>query len=411
MQAEIITIGDELLIGQTIDTNSAWMGSKLNEVGVDVRQIRSVADRPEAIVYALDRLLPDTRLVLLTGGLGPTKDDLTKYTLNNYFGGELVFNEEAYANIERIFREIGRDLSKLNRNQALLPSVCEVLINKVGTASGMKFERNGVVYISMPGVPYEMKGLMHEYVFPWVKAQMENFRIHHRTVLTQGVPESVLSNRLEKFEAELPATVKLAYLPSPGLVKLRLTTRGADPDLEKIINAQAAKMKEILGDVIFGENADSLEEIIGHLLVKRGESLSTAESCTGGYIAHRITSIPGSSRYYLGSVIAYDNRLKREQLGVDEELLKKHGAVSEAVVSAMAEGARKNLGSEWALATSGIAGPDGGSPEKPVGTVWIACSGPDGTQAQLFQFGTNRERTIKKTALMAMDILRRRLIS
>lgn len=411
MQAEIITVGDELLIGQTIDTNSAWMGSKLNEVGVDVRQVRSISDDASDIQNALNSVLPDTRLVLITGGLGPTKDDITKHTLTNYFGGELVFKEEVFEHITELFRQYGRDLSRLNRDQALLPSNCEVLKNRLGTASGMKFTRNGVVFISMPGVPYEMKGLMRDHVLPWLEKELANQRIIHRTLLTQGVPESLLAQQLEDFENQLPSHIKLAYLPSPGLVKLRLTSKMQHPEVEAEVDAQLATMRTILGAVVFGENTDTLEGILGKMLVEKGQTISTAESCTGGYLAHRFTAVPGSSAYFMGSVVAYDNAVKTNVLGVSAELIRQHGAVSEAVVCAMAQGARQLLGTTWALATSGIAGPDGGSAEKPVGTVWIALAGEAGVQAQVFRFGSDRERNIRKSALMALDILRQELIS
>lgn len=410
MQAEIITIGDEILIGQTVDTNSAWMGQHLNEVGVEVHRIVSVRDTEEAIVEALNNLHASTRLVLITGGLGPTKDDLTKHTLTRYFGGELVFNEAIFAHIQALFRQIGRDISHLNRDQAYLPDNCELLRNDVGTASGMKFSRDGQFFISMPGVPYEMKFLMRTHILPWISNSLMDQDIVHRTFLTQGIPESVLAHQIADWEAALPAPLKLAYLPSPGIVKLRLSARGKKEALLPLLDDQEQQLRNLLGNSIYGTGASSLQEVVGQMLVEKRLTVGTAESCTGGYIAHLMTSVAGSSRYFKGSIVSYDNAIKVGQLGVSSHDLTVHGAVSEAVVTQMAEGGRLALQTDYCIAVSGIAGPDGGSEEKPVGTVWIAVASADKTVAVKHRFGQHRERNIKRSALMALDMLRHDLM-
>lgn len=411
MQAEIITIGDEILIGQIIDTNSAWMGQQLNLIGFDVTRISSISDDKRAIVNALDNLYPATKLVFITGGLGPTKDDLTKNTLCDYFGMQLTFREEVYAHILELFKSLGRIPAAVNREQALLPDGCRVLNNNVGTAPGMLFVQNDRYIISMPGVPYEMKHIMQNHVLPIIAKELLRQYIVHRTVLTVGVPESELSERLENFESQLPQGIKLAYLPRPGMVRLRLTAKGNDEaSVLQLISNQEIILKETLGKVVYGIESDSLEKVIGDLLKMREESIATAESCTGGYIAHLLTSIAGSSAYYFGSVVAYDNSIKVKELGVAQATLNEFGAVSEQIVKQMAEGARAKMATTWALATSGIAGPDGGTEDKPVGTVWIALAGPAGTIAQKFQFGNDRMRNIKKSAFAALDMLRSALI-
>ncbi|KAB2809962.1 competence/damage-inducible protein A [Phaeocystidibacter luteus] len=411
MQAEIITIGDEILIGQTVDTNSAWLGQRLNEVGVDVAQVRSVRDTPEAIVGALNALHEGTELVFLTGGLGPTKDDLTKHTLNDYFGGELEYHPEIYDHIVELFRSRGREPNAMNRGQAEIPNVSIPMHNPYGTASGMLFERNGIHYLSMPGVPYEMKGIMKESFLPWF---MENFKIDpivHKTILTAGVPESELAATLEDWENNLPAGLSLAYLPSAGMVKLRLTARKGNPDENTaMMEERFAEARELLGDCVYGEGVSTLEEVIGKMMTEMGVTVSTAESCTGGSIGSMLTSIPGSSAYFLGGIIAYANDVKVKTLGVNEADILMHGAVSEQVITQMARGAAKRMKSDYAIATSGIAGPDGGTDEKPVGTVWIAVHGPSGTKAEKFQFGHNRSRNIRRSVLMGMDMLRKELL-
>ncbi len=411
MQAEIITIGDEILIGQTIDTNSAWMGSKLNDFGVDVHQVRSIRDTPEAIVQAIDSIHENTKLVLMTGGLGPTKDDLTKHTLNDYFGGKLIYHPEVFEHIIALFAKFDRVPNEMNRGQAELPDVCTPIENPHGTASGMRFEKNGVYFISMPGVPYEMKGIMTTGVLPWVKEAFDLPPIVHHTLLTQGVPESELAQTLVEWESRLPHHLSLAYLPSAGAVKLRLTSKSGDSDANRALMRELfEEARELIGDAVYGEGSQNMEEVVGALLTRNNATVATAESCTGGSIGSILTSIPGSSAYFMGGIISYSNESKVRLLGVNEADILLHGAVSEQVVTQMARGAAKRLRTDFAIATSGIAGPDGGTDEKPVGTVWIAVHSPRGTTAQKFQFGNNRGRNIRKSVLMGLDLLRRSVL-
>ncbi len=410
MQAEIITIGDELLIGQVIDTNSAWMAEQLNLIGVRVHQITSISDDREHILNTLADAEKRADIILVTGGLGPTKDDITKTTLCEYFDTELVFNETAYENIKALFKLRGFEVTELNRKQAEVPANCTPLPNTNGTAPGMWFERNGKIFVSMPGVPFEMKPMMTNEVLPRLSRQLMSQFIVHKTVLTQGVGESFLARVIEKWEDGLPENIKLAYLPQPGIVRLRLTAIGKEKSaLEKQLKKEISALREIIPDLIFGYNDDTLEQVVGTLLRERSKTLSTAESCTGGYLAHLITSVSGSSDYYTGSVISYANEVKTDELGVSAVSLERSGAVSKEVVTQMAEGVRKKLKTDFALATSGIAGPTGGTTEKPVGTTWIALATPDKVVAQKFLFGEHRGRNIRKAALAALNMLRMEL--
>lgn len=408
MQAEIIAIGDEILIGQTIDTNSAFIASQLNLQGIKVHQKKVIADTAEAIVSALEDVHKDTRYVFMTGGLGPTKDDITKKTLLDYFGGEMVFEEAIYEHIKKLFASFNREPKEVHRQQALVPSSCSPILNETGTAPGMRFERNGCFFFSTPGVPYETEHLVGDKIVPWIlETQMEG-KLYHKTLITQGRGESDLAEILKDWEEALPQELKLAYLPSPGLVRLRLSGNApSKAESKKLVEEGVEVMHELLGDLIFGEDANSLEEILGKSLLQRNRTMATAESCTGGYLGHLITSIAGSSAYYLGGVVAYSNALKESLLGVDPEQIKAHGAVSEAVALEMARGIRKKTGSDFGVATTGVAGPGGGSPEKPVGTVWIAVSGPQGEKARCYHFGNHRQRNIRRSALMALDRLRK----
>ncbi len=410
MQAEIIAIGDEILIGQTVDTNSTFIATHLNLNGIKVRQKRVIADEADAITQALDHIHSDTRLVFMTGGLGPTKDDITKKTLARYFGGEMVFHPEIFENIKRLFASFNRVPSEANRGQAYLPSSCEPIVNEVGTASGMHFERNGVHYFSTPGVPYETEHLVKDKIMPWVLEKLQKGKVVHRTILTQGVPESELAERIKDWEDALPMSVRLAYLPSPGIVRLRLSSYDDDPDAaRKLIDHQIEALREILGEIVFGREAQTLEEVVGLTLKEGGYTLSMAESCTGGYIAHLITSVAGSSAYFQGGVVSYANYIKEQQLGVSAISLEKHGAVSKEVVEQMALGVKERFQTDFSIATSGVAGPGGGSDEKPVGTIWIAIASPEGVKSKQFRFGNHRKRNIHKTALMALDLLRREI--
>jgi nicotinamide-nucleotide amidase len=412
MKAEIITIGDELLIGQTIDTNSAWMASELNKIGVEVSQITSISDKKEHIIETLDKTIGKTRLILITGGLGPTSDDITKPALCEYFNTKLIFNENVFHEIEEMFRRRNIPMNDKNRRQAEVPENCIVLINKCGTAPGMRFEKDGTLIFSMAGVPYEMRHIMTEYVLPELSKRVRDVSIIHRNIMVYGVSESSLAELLAGFESELPSLIKLAYLPSFGVIKLRFTGKSKNSeDLSKIIEHHVNKLYRIIPEYIYGEDEMTFEEVVGNLLVNKKMTLCTAESCTGGNIARLITGIPGSSSFFKGSVIAYDNSVKMQMLGVQSETILKFGAVSEQTVSEMASGARIRLNTDYAIATSGIAGPDGGSAEKPVGTVWIAVSSINETLAKKFVFGNDRIVNINRFSIAALDMLRRQIIN
>ena len=411
MLTEIITIGDELLIGQVVDTNSAWMAQRLNEIGIKVKQISSVSDDESHILKALHEASMRADIILITGGLGPTKDDITKKTLCKYFKTGLKFDEESFKIIESIFISRGRQVTPINRLQAEVPENCTVLHNYQGTAPGMWFEQNEKIYISMPGVPSEMKGLMEKIVIPKIKERFPLVPIIHKTILTQGIGESYLSDLISSWEDNLPSHIKLAYLPAAGMVRLRITAKGVDEEaLLKEVNAEALKLKALIGEYIYGYENDRLEGLIGRLLRDQKKTISTAESCTGGFIAHKITSIPGSSEYYIGSIVAYANEIKVNELDVDFHIFEKYGAVSEEVVKSMASNVRKKFKTDYSIACSGIAGPDGGTAEKPIGTVWIAVSNPEKTITRKLQLGTNRERVILETAQHALNVLRKMLI-
>ncbi|MDO7873863.1 competence/damage-inducible protein A [Hymenobacter sp. ASUV-10] len=403
---EIMTIGDELLYGQVVDTNSAFMGQELAKIGLRVRQISSVSDRADEIVAALDQARQRAQVVLITGGLGPTKDDLTKHVLARYFGSELVMHEPTLAHVTEFFRKFNRPMLDVNRQQALVPAACEVLFNAVGTAPGMWFEDQGTVFVSMPGVPFEMKKLMLDHVLPRLQSRFELAPIEHVVVMTVGLGESFLAEKIADWENALPANVKLAYLPTLGSVRLRLTgTQDGRPDLRPRMLALLPALREHIGDYIFAEEETSLEAAIGRLLLDKTLTLGTAESCTGGLVAQRITSVAGASAYFLGGVVAYSNGLKTQLLGVREETLAAHGAVSEAAVREMAEGTRARLGVAVAVATSGIAGPGGGTPTKPVGTMWLACATPGGTVTRQINFDRGRDLNVSYTAQSTLALL------
>lgn len=413
MLCEIITIGDELLIGQVVDTNSAWMGTLLNNNGIKVHQITSVSDNREHIIEALTEAAKRADIILITGGLGPTKDDITKSTLCDYFKTELVFNAEAFKDVEYVFKIRGREVTEINRKQAEIPKNSIPLRNKNGTAPGMWFEEKGKIYVSMPGVPYEMKAIMENDVIPRLKKKFDLPVIMHRTVLTQGIGESVLAEKIEAWEDSLAKeNIKLAYLPSPGMVRLRLTTSGKDATvLKQTIERKVKELIPLAENYIYGYENDTLEGLVGKLLLEKHKTLSTAESCTGGYIAHLITSIAGSSEYFKGSVVSYANEVKENVLGVKKETLDKHGAVSQQTVEEMVAGVSSKLNTDYAIAVSGIAGPGGGTPEKPVGLVWIAIKTPTKVFSKQYQFGDNRERNIRVTAITALNLLRKEILA
>jgi competence/damage-inducible protein CinA-like protein len=410
MQAEIITIGDEILIGQVVDTNSAWMAQQLNDVGIRVNQITSVSDNEQHIMNALNEASTRADIIFMTGGLGPTRDDITKSTLCKYFNTKLVFDEKAYAVVEYQFKIRGKEVTPANRKQAELPENCTPVYNKNGTASGMWFELNGKVFISMPGVPYEMKAMMENDIVPLLKKKFKTPFIYHRTVLTQGAGESFLADMIEKWEDNLPAYIRLAYLPSPGAVRLRLTATGDSEKIKEETEDHVKKLKHIIEKYIYGYDDDTLEEIIGKLLREKKQTVSTAESCTGGYVAHLITRVSGSSDYFTGSIVSYANRIKENFLNVDAHVLEEYGAVSEPVVIAMAKNVKEKFKTDYSIAVSGIAGPGGGSAEKPVGTVWIAIATPENVFAKSFRFGNNRLRNIEVSAQTALNMLRRVLM-
>lgn len=407
MNVEIIVIGDELLIGQVTDTNSGWIARELNHIGWEVTEITTVRDRSREITDALNSSFGRVDVVLMTGGLGPTKDDITKQTLCDYFGGKLVFDESVFANVEAIFRRRKLTMNDSTRNQAYVPNMCTVIQNPVGTAPVMWFERNGKVLVSMPGVPTEMKTVMKEAVISRLREYFQDHSsILHRTCLVKDFTESRLSETLSDFEAQLPACIKLAYLPTPGVIRLRLTARGDEESyLQKIIDDEFFKLRTILGSHLFCGSDTTLAGALGSILTERGETLATAESCTGGNIAHEITRIVGSSVYFKGSVVAYSNEVKIRVLNVSSEALSGFGAVSRETVLQMVSGVQRLLSSDCAIATSGIAGPGGGSVEKPVGTVWIAVRYGERSEAECFCFEGDREQVIARATQSALLML------
>ena len=408
MKAEIISIGDEILIGQVINTNAAWIGEALTGIGIQVSRNLTIADVGQDIKSALDECAGRAELVIITGGLGPTRDDITKKALAEYFGSKLVKNEEALKGIRELLGSRGVNMNPLNEEQAMVPDNCTLLPNRFGTASGMWFSKNGTEFISLPGVPYEMKAMITGSVLPRLRDEYTLDTIIHKTILVQGIPESHLADRLSEFEDQLPAKVKLAYLPSPGRVRLRLTAKGKDrQEISDLIDIATKKLiKRIPADNFYGYNDEQLEQVVGELLKKQGATLALAESCTGGNIARMITSVPGCSEYFLGSMVAYSNDIKENVLGVKPDTLMQFGAVSEDVVRQMAEGVLKLYGADYAVATSGIAGPDGGTPEKPVGTTWIAVTSKGKTISKLYHFGEHRGRNIQKASMTGLNMLR-----
>jgi nicotinamide-nucleotide amidase len=406
MLAEIITIGDEILIGQIVDTNSAWMAAKLNEEGISIKQISSVSDNREHILTALAEAATRADIILITGGLGPTKDDITKKTLAEYFNVGLVLNADVLANVESIFKKYNRPLLEVNRKQAEVPENCEVIMNNNGTAPGMWFNDKGKIYVSMPGVPFEMKYMMEEEVIPKLKAVLTLPVIIHKTILTVGEGESFLAEKIADIEDSLPANIKLAYLPKMGQVRLRLSAYGEnEAELTDKIDVFAHKIVERVGINVVAEEDIPLEKVVLNYMADRGLTLTTAESCTGGYISHLITQHAGSSKVFLGGAVSYSYELKESILGVKNETLWQHGAVSRETVKEMVEGALFNFKSDYAVAVTGIAGPGGGTEDKPVGTVWIAVANANKTLMKKFTFGNKRLQNIERTAVAAFFML------
>jgi nicotinamide-nucleotide amidase len=413
--AEVITIGDELLIGQVVDTNSAWIGEQLSGAGIRVKQITSVSDDKAHILAALAEAKNRVDIILITGGLGPTKDDITKHTLCEYFNTTLIPHPEIEEHIRHLFvSRFKREPSEVNLRQADLPANCTPLKNNVGTAAGMWFEQDEKIFISMPGVPYEMKDIVENEALPRLKARFELPVIIHKTFLTQGYGESMIAEMIEAWEDALPKHMKLAYLPSPGAVRLRISAIGDSADaLQQEVEAQGVQLEALLGTKIYGYGKETLESVIGGMLRQRKATLSIAESCTGGNISHHITLVPGSSDYFVGSVVSYDNAVKINQLGVNASDLAfgGAGAVSETVAIQMAEGVKKLLGTDYAISVTGIAGPTSDNTSKPVGLVWIAVAGPEGTKAKEFMLKDIRERFISRATLTALNMLRYYLLA
>lgn len=406
MKATVITIGDEILIGQIVDTNSAWIGQQFNALGVKLHEIISCGDDAAQIISALDRAKSTSQIVVMTGGLGPTKDDITKKTLVEYFNTELELNEEVWEKMKVIFEKRGKQVLEMNRSQAMIPKASTMLPNKLGTAQGMWFDVDGVVFISMPGVPHEMKHLVELQVLPRLKERFRFPNIYHMNVMTAGAGESVVANKLSEFEEQLPKHIKLAYLPNLGVVRLRLTASGNSDTLKEEVEEQKNKMVAALGTLVYTEGEDSLEVVIGKMLSEKNETISCAESCTGGYISHLFTSVAGSSRYFEGSIISYSYDVKEKVLGVKKDTLNKVGAVSEECVTEMLDGLLNLTGSTYGIAVSGIAGPGGATPDKPVGTVWIGVGNKERRVVKRFQFFSSRTENIKVFSNAALNMLR-----
>ncbi|WP_419698152.1 competence/damage-inducible protein A [Mucilaginibacter sp. NFX135] len=406
MLAEIITIGDEILIGQIVDTNSAWMATELNQIGVRVKQISSVSDDREHILKALTEAANRVDIVFITGGLGPTKDDITKKTLAEYFNVELVEDTDTLEHVKGIFARFNRPLLEVNRLQASVPANCKVIFNQNGTAPGMWFYENNVTYISMPGVPFEMMYMMTEQVLPQIKEQFKLPVIIHKTILTVGEGESFLAERIADIEDDLPAHIKLAYLPKLGMVRLRLSAFGEhEADLQEQVDQFAKRIIERIGAVFVIDEDIALEKAILDKMEAQGFTLSVAESCTGGYLSHLFTQHPGSSTVFLGGGVTYAYELKESVLGVKHQTLLDFGAVSEQTVKEMVEGALKNFKSDFAIAITGIAGPDGGTETKPVGIVWIAVANKQKMLIKKYTFGNKRRQNIERSAVAALSML------
>jgi len=412
VRAEIITIGDEILYGQILDTNTQWISLELDKIGIKTVRKSSVGDQKDEIVQIFFEAQKRADIVFITGGLGPTKDDLTKKILADFFECPLAYHSDALQDVTDFFAKRGRELSDINRDQALLPTKCTFIPNKQGTAPAMWFNEQETVWVSMPGVPFEMKAIMETEVLPRITEHFKLPVIVHQLRKVVGIGESYLSDLIQDWELQLPSHLKLAYLPSLGIVKLRLTGFGKDKNqLNADIEAEFEKVMPLIKAYVFGRERDELAAVVGQILVNQNSTLAVAESCTGGYLAHQFTQHAGSSAYFQGGIISYANEVKMKQLGVDELIIRNEGAVSESCVKAMAEGARKYLGTTFALATSGIAGPDGGTEDKPVGTIWIALAHPDGVIARKLTQGGTRIQNIHLSSLTAINLLRRFLLN
>lgn len=409
--AEIITIGDEILYGQTLDTNSHWMSNELDQLGIKVIRKTTIPDLEDQIITAFSEAEQRANIILITGGLGPTNDDLTKPCLAKFFGVEMVMNEDALVDLKELYERAGWELSKLNEAQAIQPEGSLKLTNELGTAPGIWFEKGETIFISMPGVPFEMRGIMEKEVLPKLKSLFVKEKIHHRIIRTGGIAESKLAEILVDWEANLPIHIKLAFLPTLAQVKLRLTASGSDEVLLKTqVQEQVDEAMPLIEKYVYSTENVDLEERVGQLLREQGKTISCAESCTGGYLSHLLTSIPGSSDYFQGSYVAYSYAIKEKALQVDHDILEKQGAVSEEVVIQMAENVRKVFGTSIGVSLSGIAGPGGATEDKPVGTVWIAYSDEEKTVARKFIFAKDRKLNIQLSAIVALNIVRANLV-
>lgn len=407
MKADIITIGDEILIGQIIDTNSAWIAARLGEIGVSIRRKYSIGDRREEIIEAVNESLAKSEVTIITGGLGPTKDDITKRVLAEIFDSEMVCDKATYERVERMMAARGIAFNDLNKGQAMVPECCIVLPNHKGTAPGMWFEKEGHVAVSLPGVPFEMEGLMTEEVLPRIQSHFALAAVVHKTAITYGLAESMMAEHIAAWEDALPPHLHLAYLPSPSQLRLRLSAYDMEREqAKKEIDEQFAKLLPLLGDYFVGWGDTTVQSAVAELLLKEGATLSSAESCTGGVIASKFTAMSGASEYFWGGVVSYDNSVKENLLGVSRENLEQYGAVSEQVARQMAEGVRRACGTTYGVATTGIAGPTGGTPEKPVGTVWMAVATPTHTIAKVVVHGKVRAVNIERAATAAINMLR-----
>ncbi|MBE6188903.1 MAG: competence/damage-inducible protein A [Rikenellaceae bacterium] len=406
MKSTIITIGDEILIGQILDTNSRYISQALNRIGVVVTERVSIGDSAEQIVSTLDRALAISDVVIITGGLGPTKDDITKHTLARYYNSELVYNEQVGSFVEQLLARRGIAFTELNRGQAMVPQCCTVLHNAHGTAPGMWFERDGKVVVSLPGVPFEMQHLMDDSVVPMLTQRFELKAIVHRTMITSGIAESILAEKIAAWEDNLPGVLHLAYLPAPNVVRLRLSAYEVDgQSVSQIIDDEFDKLKGIIPEAIVGFEDATVEQLVHRWMTENGKTLSVAESCTGGAIAAKFTAMAGASAYFNAGVVSYSNEAKRDILGVNMDDIVRYGAVSETVAIQMAEGVRRAGQSDYAVSTTGIAGPTGGSAEKPVGTVWIGIATPKGSFAVLKNCGTDRSQIIDRATAYAIKLL------
>ena len=407
MKATIVTIGDEILIGQIVDTNSVSIAKKLNNIGITIAEKLSIGDSKEAIISTLQRAMQNSEVVIITGGLGPTKDDITKHTLAQMFNSQLIYNDTEGEHVRALLARRGIEFTELNRGQAMLPECCTVLHNAHGTAPGMWFDTpEGGVVVSLPGVPFEMEHLMEDEVIPRLKERYTLQSIVHSTLITRGIPESILAERISSWEDALPDYLHLAYLPAPNVVRLRLSAYNVEKEqASREIESRFNDLRKIIGDNIVGYEGSSVEAQIHDILIKRGKSLALAESCTGGMIASKFTAMAGASNYLLGGVVAYSNDVKCNILGVNRDDIECFGAVSEVVALEMAEGVRRITGADYAIATTGIAGPGGGSKHKPVGTVWMAIATPNGSRAMMRNSGTDRGQIISRASAYAIEML------